>query len=73
MKVTKIKGTLGIAISGVQFRPNTAGSWDPGARQGHNRNDDKTGHLMSLVLAENLVLILTMPALEGVARITIIE
>ena len=34
---TPIKGTMGIAINGVQFRPNTAGFWDPSARQGHSR------------------------------------
>ena len=32
-----IQGTMGIAINGVQFRPNTAGFWDPKARQGHSR------------------------------------
>ena len=34
---TPIKGTMGIAINGVQFRPNTAGFWDPSARRGHSR------------------------------------
>ena len=34
---TPIKGTMGIAINGVQFRPNTAGFWDPSARSGHSR------------------------------------
>ncbi|MGY9001161.1 MAG: YHYH protein, partial [Rhodospirillales bacterium] len=38
--VTLIRGTLGIAINGVQFRPNTAGSWDPDARRGHSRHGD---------------------------------
>ena len=40
-KITPIRGILGIAINGVQFRPNTAGSWDPNARQGHSRKGDK--------------------------------
>jgi len=39
--VTPIRGTLGIAINGVQFRPNTAGSWDPDARRGHSRHGNK--------------------------------
>jgi len=36
-----IKGTLGIAINGVQFRPNTAGSWDPDSRRGYSRHGDR--------------------------------
>ena len=36
-----IKGTLGIAINGIQFRPNTAGYYDPLAKSGHSRNGDK--------------------------------
>lgn len=39
--ITPIRGTLGIAINGVQFRPNTAGSWDPDARRGHSRHGDR--------------------------------
>ena len=39
--ITPIRGTLGIAINGVQFRPNTAGSWDPFARRGHSRHGDR--------------------------------
>ena len=39
--VTPITGTMGIAINGIQFRPNTAGSWDPNARRGHSQNGDK--------------------------------
>ena len=39
--ITPIRGTLGIAINGVQFRPNTAGSWDPFARRGHSRYGDR--------------------------------
>jgi hypothetical protein len=27
--------------NGVQFRPNTAGSWDPDARRGHSRHGDE--------------------------------
>jgi hypothetical protein len=39
--ITPIRGTLGIALNGVQFRPNTAGSWDPNARRGHSRHGDR--------------------------------
>ncbi|MBO37993.1 MAG: YHYH protein [Rhodospirillaceae bacterium] len=39
--ITQIRGTLGIAINGVQFRPNTAGSWDPYSRRGHSRHGDR--------------------------------
>lgn len=34
---TQIRGTMGIAVNGVLFRPNTAGFWDPDARRGHSR------------------------------------
>lgn len=40
-KITQVRGTFGIAINGVQFRPNTAGYWDPNARRGHSRNGDR--------------------------------
>lgn len=36
--ITPIRGTMGIALNGVQFRPNTAGFWDPNGRRGHSRN-----------------------------------
>ena len=36
-----IKGTIGIALNGIQFRPNTAGSYDPLSKSGHSRNGDK--------------------------------
>ena len=35
-----IKGTIGIALNGIQFRPNTAGSYDPSSKSGHSRNGD---------------------------------
>ena len=38
---TPIRGTLGIAVNGVLFRPNTAGFWDPNAKQGHSRFGNK--------------------------------
>ena len=38
---TFVKGTIGIAINGIQFRPNTAGFYDPLAISGHSRNGDK--------------------------------
>ena len=40
-----IRGTMGIAVNGVQFRPNTAGFWDPKAKQGHSRNGNKNWSL----------------------------
>ena len=40
-----IKGTMGIAVNGVQFRPNTAGYWDPKAKQGHSRMGDENWSL----------------------------
>jgi hypothetical protein len=36
-----IKGTIGVALNGIQFRPNTAGSFDPSSESGHSRNGDK--------------------------------
>ncbi len=39
--ITKITGTMGIAVNGVQFRPNTAGYWDATARRGHSRTGDR--------------------------------
>ena len=36
-----IKGTIGIAINGIQFRPNTAGYFDRSAKSGHSRNGDR--------------------------------
>ena len=41
----QIQGTMGIAINGVQFRPNTAGYWDPRAKRGHSRTGDKNWSL----------------------------
>ena len=41
-KVPKfVKGTNDTAINGIQFRPNTAGFYDPMAKSGHSRNGDK--------------------------------
>ena len=36
-----VKGTIGIALNGIQFRPNTAGYYDPSSKSGHSRNGDK--------------------------------
>ena len=36
-----IKGTIGIAINGIEFRPNTAGYFDRSAKSGHSRNGDR--------------------------------
>ena len=43
--ITPIRGTMGIAINGVQFRPNTAGFYDPNGRRGHSREGDKNWSL----------------------------
>ena len=32
-----VKGTIGVALNGIQFRPNTAGSYDPLSKSGHSR------------------------------------
>ncbi len=40
-----IQGTIGIAMNGVQFRPNTAGFWDPRVKQGHSHTGDKNWNL----------------------------
>lgn len=39
--ITPIRGTMGIAVNGVQFRPNTAGFYDPNGRRGHSPNGDR--------------------------------
>lgn len=44
-QITPIRGTMGIAINGVQFRPNTAGFYDPNGRRGHSRNGDRNWSL----------------------------
>ncbi len=41
----KVRGTIGIAVNGVQFRPTTAGFYDPKGRRGHSRNGDKNWSL----------------------------
>lgn len=33
-----IRGSIGVGINGVQFRPGTADYYDPGSRRGHSRN-----------------------------------
>lgn len=40
-----VRGTIGIAVNGVQFRPNTAGFWDPNSRRGHSRQGDRNWSL----------------------------
>ena len=40
-----ITGTMGIATNGVQFRPNTAGFWDPKAISGHSSHGNKSWSL----------------------------
>jgi hypothetical protein len=43
--ITPIRGTMGIAINGVQFRPNTAGYYDPEGRRGHSPRGDRNWSL----------------------------
>lgn len=43
--ITLVRGTFGIAVNGVQFRPNTAGFWDSSAPRGHSRHGDKSWSL----------------------------
>ncbi|MGL1921370.1 MAG: YHYH protein [Hyphomicrobiales bacterium] len=40
-----VRGAIGIAVNGVQFRPTTAGFWDANARRGHSRRGDKNWSL----------------------------
>ena len=44
-KITPITGTMGIALNGILFRPNTAGYWDPESSRGHSRNGNKNWRL----------------------------
>lgn len=43
--LTPVRGTMGIAVNGVQFRPNTAGFYDPNGRRGHSRDGDRNWSL----------------------------
>jgi hypothetical protein len=65
-QITLIRGTMGIAINGVQFRPNTEGFYDPNGRRGHSRNSGWRIQLfcygqLSLRLALLLAQTLTKP------------
>jgi hypothetical protein len=40
-----VRGAIGIAVNGVQFRPTTAGFYDPNGRRGHSRNGDRNWSL----------------------------
>ena len=44
-KVTPVDGTMGFAINGILYRPNTAGYWDPSSPRGHSRNGNKDWRL----------------------------
>ena len=44
-KPQAIRGAIGIAVNGVQFRPTTAGFYDANARRGHSRRGDKNWSL----------------------------
>ena len=43
--ITPISGTMGIAINGILYRPNTAGYWDPKSPRGHSPYGDKNWRL----------------------------
>ena len=43
--ITPISGTMGIAINGILYRPNTAGYWDPKSPRGHSTYGDKNWRL----------------------------
>ena len=38
---SKLKGAMGIALNGIQFKPMTSGYFDPNTRRGHGREGDK--------------------------------
>lgn len=40
-----VRGAIGIAVNGVQFRPTTAGYWDKSAPRGHSRQGDRNWSL----------------------------
>ncbi len=40
-----IRGSIGIAVNGVQFRPTTAGFYDPKGKRGHSPRGDKNWSL----------------------------
>lgn len=42
---TPVRGAVGIAVNGVQFRPTTAGYYDPNGRRGHSRDGDRNWSL----------------------------
>ncbi|EPJ53693.1 MAG: hypothetical protein OFPI_09480 [Osedax symbiont Rs2] len=40
-KSVKLTGSMGIALNGIQFQPNTSGFFDPSTARGHGRNGDR--------------------------------
>lgn len=38
---SKLDGSMGVALNGIQFQPNTSGYFDPSTARGHGRNGDK--------------------------------
>ena len=40
-KPIKLTGSMGIALNGIQFQPNTSGFFDPNTARGHGRNGDR--------------------------------
>ena len=37
----KLAGAMGVALNGIQFKPNTSGFFDPNSARGHGRHGDK--------------------------------
>ncbi|MEP0941516.1 MAG: YHYH protein [Rhizobiaceae bacterium] len=49
-----VRGSVGVGINGVQFRPGTADYYDPGSRRGHSRNRSSGWNLDGLGAAQML-------------------
>lgn len=47
-RATPVRGSIGVAINGVQFRPGTADWYDPSSRRGHSRNPSSGWNLEGL-------------------------
>jgi hypothetical protein len=44
-KYTAVRGAIGIALNGIQFRPTTAGFYDPKAKRKHSQRGDRNWSL----------------------------
>ena len=50
----RVRGSIGVGINGVQFRPGTADYYDPNSRRGHSRNRSSGWNLDGLGAAQML-------------------